>query len=138
MKPRIRHGAACALGAFLFLASGTLCAQTQALQSGLEELFAQAENHNTTLKRLQSAFRESGLSVDVARANQLPELHGEASVSYLGNARLWNRHFGESTSAPMPHYGNNFLLKASQVVYSGGAVSGGVQLARQQVRHRLE
>ena len=31
----------------------------------------------------------------------------------------------------MPHFGNNFLFKAQQVVYSGGALTAGVAMAQQ-------
>lgn len=34
----------------------------------------------------------------------------------------------------MPHYGNNFLLRAEQVIYTGGAIKGGIELAQQNAR----
>ena len=37
-------------------------------------------------------------------------------------------------AAPMPHFGNNFLLRAEQVVYSGGAITCGIRLAEQQTK----
>ncbi|MCM1346865.1 MAG: TolC family protein, partial [Bacteroides sp.] len=54
------------------------------------------------------------------------------SVSYLGDAYLWDREFGNGMNAPMPHFGNNFVFEASQVVYAGGAVDAGIELARLQ------
>lgn len=44
---------------------------------------------------------------------------------------ILHRHFGESTSAPMPHYGNNFLLSVQQVLYAGGGIKAGIALAQQ-------
>lgn len=111
-----------------------LRAQTPALQRGLDALYRTAEAHNATLRSLQTALREAEAGVETARMAKLPDVSGQASISYLGNARIWNRRFGESTSAPMPHYGNNFLLRAQQVVYGGGAVLSGIELARQSAR----
>lgn len=127
----MRRCAASLLGAALTCMPATLQAQTAELTAGVNNLFTIAERHNATLRSLQSAVAEAEAGIESARMAKLPEIEGQASVSYLGNARLWNRHFGESTSAHMPHYGNNFSLKAQQVVYAGGAITSSIQLAKQ-------
>lgn len=118
------------------LASGIFSVSTHAQCAALEEsihtLFCQAERSNATLRTLSDAVSESQAGVATAKGEWLPEITGQASVAYLGDARLWNRHFGESTAAPMPHFGNNFALRAQQTVYSGGAITNGIRMARQQ------
>lgn len=109
-------------------------AQTPQFKTALQELYTMADSHNATLRSLQSAVVEAEAGVQSAEAAKLPDVSGQVSFSYLGNDRLWNRHFGESTSAPMPHFGNNYLLRAQQVVYSGGALTAGVELAGQNAR----
>ncbi len=106
-------------------------AQSEALSAGMNEMFRVAEGHNASLQAVRTAIREAEAGIASARTAKLPEITGSASVSYLGNARLWNRHFGERTSAPMPHYGNNFLLHAEQVLYTGGAIRSQIALAGQ-------
>lgn len=128
-KAKIWRGRVVAVGFGLLFAPLLVKGQTPALEAGLAQLYDLAESHNLTLSRLRSALQEAESDIAVARADRLPDVSGEVAVSYLGNARLWNRHFGESTGAPMPHYGNNFLLRTQQVVYSGGAVSGNIRLA---------
>lgn len=107
-------------------------AQSTALSNSLQSLYAEAEAHNATLASLQAALQTAEAGIETARMDKLPNLNGQVSFSYLGNGRLWNRKFGESTSAPMPHYGNNFLLQAEQVLYAGGAIKSGIKLAEQQ------
>lgn len=109
-------------------------AQTQELSQGLQQLFACAEQHNATLSQMRAALSTAEAGVEVARTSQLPSIEGQLSVSYLGNARIWNRTFSESQSASMPHYGNNFQLRAEQMVYAGGAIKSGIALAEQQVK----
>lgn len=122
----------------LSLGAATLCmpsgmrAQTPALRQSISKLYEQAEASNASIATLRAAVATAEAGVQTARADKLPDVSGQASFSYLGNARLWNRHFGESTSAPMPHYGNNFLLRAQQVLYAGGAIRSGIRLAGQQ------
>lgn len=101
------------------------------VESHLQHLFETAEAHNASLQSLEAASREAQAAVETAKAERLPDVSAQASYCYYGNARLWNRHFGESTSAPMPHWGNNYALKASQVVYSGGAVTASIELSKQ-------
>ena len=127
----MRHRIALALSAILMFLPAYLQAQTAELQEGLARLFATAEQHNTTLRSLETALQVAEAGVNSAKAAKLPNITGEAAVSYLGNARLWNRHFGESTAAPMPHFGNNFSLSAQQVVYGGGGINASIKLARQ-------
>ncbi len=107
-------------------------AQSTALSNSLQSLYAEAEAHNASLASLQAAVQTAEAGIETARMDKLPNINGQVSFSYLGNGRLWNRKFGESTSAPMPHYGNNFLLQAEQVLYAGGAIKSGIKLAEQQ------
>lgn len=109
-------------------------AQSSMLSQGLQQLYATADAHNASLVSLQAAVATTEAGIETARMNKLPDISGQASFSYLGNARLWNRKFGESTSAPMPHYGNNFLLQVQQVIYGGGAIKSGIALAEQQAQ----
>lgn len=113
-----------------------MCVQAQslALRQGLQQLYTTAEAHNASLVSMQAAVKTAEAGIETARMNKLPDINGQASFSYLGNARLWNRKFGESTSAPMPHYGNNFLLQAQQIIYGGGAIKSSITLAEQQAQ----
>ena len=119
------------MGAAMMLAPAAVQAQTAMLKGGLDHLYGVAEEHNATLQSMRSAIDVAREGVNVANKAKLPDVGAQLSVSYLGDAWLWNRHFGESTKAPMPHFGNNFLLKAQQAVYTGGALTAGVQMARQ-------
>ena len=51
------------------------------------------------------------------------------SVAYLGNGYITDRDFSNGTSVSIPHYGNNIAIEASQVIYSGGAITNGIKAA---------
>ena len=126
-----KHIATLCIGAAMVLMPAVVQAQTAALKGALGQLFRVAGQHNATMQSMRDAIDVAEAGVEVAQKAKLPDVNAQLSVSYLGDAWLFNRHFGESTKAQMPHFGNNFLLKAQQVVYSGGALTAGVQLARQ-------
>ena len=50
----------------------------------------------------------------------------------MGNVWLADRHFSNGENAPMPHFGNNFALEASQIIYAGGTISNRISIARLQ------
>lgn len=119
------------MGVAMLLAPAVVQAKTATLQGGLDQLFRVAEEHNATLQSMRSAIDVAQAEVDAAQKAKLPDVNAQLSVSYLGDAWLLNRHFGEAMKAPMPHFGNNFVFQAQQVVYAGGALTAGVQMARQ-------
>ncbi len=106
-----------------------LHAQSRALADGMGTLFGIADSNNTSVQAFRTALEQADHDVAAARAQRLPDVKADLSFSYIGNAQLWDRHFGDFMSASMPHWGNNFTLQAMQTVYSGGAITGGIRLA---------
>ncbi len=64
-----------------------------------------------------------------ARAQRLPDINTSLSASYIGNALLTDRDFTNVHGLSSPHFGNNFALDAQQVIYAGGAIDAGIELA---------
>lgn len=108
-----------------------LQAQNESVERGVADLFRTAEAHNATLQSCRAAIAEADAAIESAKTDRLPEVSGQASFSYNGNGRVWDRDFSNGMSVAFPHYGNNFALKASQVVYAGGAIDAGIRLAEQ-------
>ncbi len=106
-------------------------AQNAVLESTLRQLFHTAELHNLSLEAFRTASLEAEAAESEAKAARLPEISAELALSYIGNGRITNRRFGNGQKASMPHFGNNFALRASQVVYAGGAIDAGIDLAEQ-------
>ena len=114
-----------------FAAAGVLCASAQEpLRMTMEQLFATAEAHNASVQAAQTAVEEAGLGVEAARAAWRPDVEATAAVSYMGNVKIWDRPLKNKFTAATPHFGNNFALMARQTVYSGGAITSGIRLAK--------
>lgn len=104
-------------------------AQSEALLQGVDALFRVAEAHNASIRSYATAIDEAEAAVHAAQAAKLPDVSGEVSVSYLGNGRLWKRNYSDALHVAMPHFGNDYALRAQQVVYAGGAIDGGIRLS---------
>ena len=113
-----------------FAAASVLCASAQEpLRMTLEQLFATAEAHNASIQAARTDVEEAALGIEAARAAWRPDVEATASVSYMGNVKIWDRPLRNKFTAATPHFGNNFALMARQTVYSGGAISSGIRMA---------
>ena len=108
---------------------GNVCAQ-QPLPLSLERMFELAETQNRALAVMDMAVREAEEGVRVAKSARLPDMDASLALSYLGNANVFAREWKDFQVAHLPHFGNNFAFEASQVIYSGGAVTAGIDLAK--------
>ena len=96
----------------------------------LEQMFALADKNSKSLKIEDAAVMEAQQGVKVAKNGYLPDIDISLSASYLGNGCLMDRNFSNGQNIKMPHFGNNFAIQATQLIYGGGAISNGVAMAR--------
>ena len=96
----------------------------------LEQMFALADKNSKSLKIEDAAVMEAQQGVKVAKNGYLPNIDISLSASYLGNGCLMDRNFSNGQNVKMPHFGNNFAIQATQLIYGGGAISNGVAMAR--------
>jgi hypothetical protein len=61
--------------------------------------------------------------VNVAKNACLPDIDVSLAFNYFGDGYLLDRDFSNGMNAPIPHFGNNFAVEVSQVIYSGGAIA---------------
>ncbi|MCM1520433.1 MAG: TolC family protein [Lachnoclostridium sp.] len=113
------------------LLSGAVCAADGVTPMVVtpEELFEIAESNSTQLRQAFSAEEVARKAVDVARADRLPDINANLSLSYIGDGFTTKRNFSDYQRAPIPHFGNNFGLDVTQPVYTGGAITAGIELA---------
>ena len=109
-------------------AMGSYAQQSDVLT--LEQLFALADENSKTLKAEDAAVIEAQQGVKVAKNGYLPDLDITLSASYLGNGCLTDRDFSNGQNIHMPHFGNNFAIQATQLIYGGGTVNNGVAMAK--------
>lgn len=95
----------------------------------LEELFDIAESHSAALRPSLTARTEAELAVIEARAERLPDISASLSLSYLGDGFTTRRDFSDYQKAPIPHLGTGLSVMVSQPVYTGGAITAGIELA---------
>ncbi|MEJ5964165.1 TolC family protein [Pedobacter immunditicola] len=115
----------------VFVSIQPLAAQeSQKLPVTLEELFKMADENSRTLKI--SAYNEQLAAEEVQEQKNklLPSLDATLSFSYNGDGWISDRDFSNGMSVPIPGYGNNFALEATQAIYAGGAIKTAIEVAK--------
>lgn len=123
-NPRLLAGLLCAA-----LLSSGVCAQTRTVMT-LEEIFRSADSNSAQLRPSLTAQTEAEREVSVARAGRLPEVSVSMSVSYIADGFTTKRDFSDYAKAPIPHLGTGLSLSISQPLYTGGAITRGIDMAR--------
>lgn len=119
----------------LIMAScASLCAMSAYAQQSyvlsLERMFSLADENSKTIQVENAALSEAQQAVRVAQNGKLPDIELSLSASYLGNGCLMDRDFSNGKNIQMPHFGNNFAIKATQLIYGGGVVNAGIAMAK--------
>jgi outer membrane protein TolC len=101
----------------------------------INEIFELADQNSKSLRPDVTGINEAREAVKVAQNARLPEIDASLSFSYLGDGYISDRNFSNGMNAPIPHFGNNFALEVSQVIYAGGAISNGIAIAKLQEKN---
>lgn len=110
--------------------SGGMCAVGQTRQVfTIEDLFEIAETNSAQLRPSFTAEEEARWEISVARSGRLPDIEANLSLSYIGDGFTTKRNFSDYQKAPIPHFGNTFGINITQPVYTGGAISAGIEMA---------
>lgn len=113
----------------------------------LQSLFDLADQQSQRIKVSEVALKAAEEGVASAKTAFLPSVEFSVQGSYTGNAFLLSRGFSASGTTeyivpglgpqqvpngkqPTPHWGNSFTVQASQVIYAGGAIRSGIEIAK--------
>ena len=100
----------------------------------VDELFQLVESNSKTLQHEKISVEFARKGMEAARTARLPELSASASVSMNGDVLVTDRDFSNAQSFSAPRWGNSFAVEAQQVIYAGGSIDAGIQMAELQYR----
>lgn len=109
------------------LGSISMSAQPAERIMTLNELFSLADTQSKTIKIFEEAVSGASKDISVAKNAYLPNIDFSASASYNGNAWVADRNFSNGQSYSSPHFGNNFAIETSQVIFAGGSIYNNVK-----------
>lgn len=111
------------------LSTGMCVSGQNAAVYSLEQLFDSAERNSVQLRPSFSAEDVAIEEIRVARNGLLPEINASLTLSYNGDGFTTKRNFSDYHKADIPHYGNGVSINVSQPLYTGGALTTGIELA---------
>lgn len=104
-----------------------ISAQSNKMVISLDKLYDLADSGSKTIKIFETAVTGAEQEISVARNACLPEINFSASASYNGNVWVADRNFSNGQNLPSPHFGNDFSIEASQVIFAGGSIYNNIK-----------
>ena len=141
------HKYFCALAVSMIVGANGCAPALAQHRMSLQSLFGLADQQSQRIKVSEVALKAAEEGVASAKSAMLPSVEFSLQGSYTGNAFLMSRGFStsgtteyivpglgpqqvENGKQPTPHWGNSFTARASQVIYAGGAISSGIEMAK--------
>ena len=141
------HKFLCALAVIAAVGAGGCVPMRAQQRISLQSLFDLADQQSQRIKVSEAALKAAEEGVASAKTALLPSVELSVQGSYTGNAFMMSRGFStsgtteyivpglgpqqvENGKQPTPHWGNSFTAQASQVIYAGGAIRSGIEMAR--------
>lgn len=112
------------------LLHGGIVSNAQSLILSIDEMFHLADEHSKSIRVHTLHTEETSQGIKVAQDKRLPSIQANLTLNYIGDGCMTDRDFSNGIHADMPHFGNTFVLKASQVLYSGGSISGSIKKSK--------
>ncbi len=106
----------------ILLCANEIMAQASERFMSIEELFTLADDNNKIIKIYEYAVTGAEQNISIAKNALLPDIVFSASASYNGDVWVSDRDFSNGQTFSSPHFGDNFSIEASQVVFAGGAI----------------
>lgn len=106
----------------ILLCANEIMGQASERFMSIEELFTLADANNKIIKIYEYAVTGAEQNISIAKNALLPDIVFSASASYNGDAWVSDRDFSNGQTFSSPHFGDNFSIEASQVVFAGGAI----------------
>lgn len=95
----------------------------------IQGLFTLIDTNNSSVRVSKTSIEAARHDVEAAKSQRLPDINAQLSASFIGNALLTDRDFSEVHGLHSPHFGNQFIVDASQTIYSGGALTAGIKMS---------
>ena len=108
----------------------SMALQAQEKLLTIEEMFRIADSNSTELQLRRLRMSEAEQGIRIAKNDRLPSVGAQVELNYIGDGVMTERDFSGGIHADMPHWGNTFVVKASQVIYAGGEIYRGIERSR--------
>ena len=95
----------------------------------IQGLFTLIDTNNSSVRVSKTSIEAARHDVEAAKSQRLPDINAQLSASFIGNALLTDRDFSEVHGLHSPHLCNQFIVDASQTIYSGGALTAGIKMS---------
>lgn len=100
------------------------------LGMGINDVITAVDTGNASVRQARKGVDVARRGVDAAKAARLPDIDASLSVGYLGNGTITDRDFSGAICDHLPHFTNAASLTVYQPLWTGGALTASIDMAR--------
>jgi len=95
----------------------------------LDEVVQLALENHTQLKLSKENIQIARQQTKIAELQKLPSITASANAFYLGDALILDKDLSKVATINMPHFGNTYSVKASELIFKGGLVKKSIEIS---------
>lgn len=111
---------------FILFALGNKSAVAQEMLERImtvQELAESLQKKNIQSKIINSSLKFAEARIDALKINSLPDISSDLSAFYLSHLTIYDPRFKKLQTVDLPNFGNQFNVKASQLLFAGGKIN---------------
>lgn len=117
---------------FMLFSLGKEAAVAQEMQERImtvQELAESLKTNNIQLKIANTSVKVADAKIEAVKMNRLPDISTDVSAFYLSDVTIYDTGFKKLQKVDLPNFGNQFNVKANQLLFAGGKINKSVALA---------
>lgn len=96
----------------------------------IQELADSLLANNIQLKLANTSVEVADARIGDVKTNRLPNISADMKGMYLSDVTLYDTHWTQLEKVDIPNFGHQFNVSANQLIYGGGQVNKGIELAK--------
>lgn len=113
----------------VLLLTGVIALVAQERVMTIDQLFTLADQQNRDISVADVKVAVARQGEAVAKNARLPQINASLTLSYLGDGTIIDRNFSHAMRDPLPHFSNALAVELYQPLFTGGAVTAGIEMA---------
>ncbi|WP_432222789.1 TolC family protein [Flavobacterium sp. TMP13] len=113
----------------LFILQITVAQELPERKMTIQQLADSLVAKNIQIKLADVSVKLADARIGDVKMNRLPDIGADMNAMYLSDVTIYDKHWSQFQKVDLPNFGHQFTLSAKQLIYGGGRITKGIELA---------
>ncbi|KVV13734.1 TolC family protein [Flavobacterium sp. TAB 87] len=113
----------------LFILQITVAQELPERKMTIQQLADSLVAQNIQIKLADVSVKLADARIGDVKMNRLPDIGADMNTMYLSDVTIYDKHWSQFQKVDLPNFGHQFTLSAKQLIYAGGRITKGIELA---------